>query len=160
MWDNNKVTVAEVQRYTKPIVSNLLEKYNKVTHPDFDEELRKITGIGWKQIKNYRNHPNPNSEVKSNSKVGKYILLQRRANKFYKLKRGLVNLTIVGLSLAVIFTFYRGLTRPYSQKDDLNLVVKKNLEEFLGNKGLHKCTKLDSQTIDCPDGRYIKKLNE
>ena len=89
----NPPTVSEVNRYIKPIVEELAAKHQKVTHPDFDQELREITGIGWKQVKNYRNHPNQTLSIQKNSKVLSFVFKSRKQDRWYQIKKnhGLLN---------------------------------------------------------------------
>ncbi len=154
MWNQNKILVCEVNRYTKQVVNELLAKYNKVTHPDFDKELRNITGIGWKQIKNYRNHPDPSATINDNSKVKKFIIFKRKTDKYYKFKKIAVPIVFSLMVFLILFTIYKGLSNKPSEKENLSLLVKKSLEDLLGANSLHKCVKISLDKIKCPDGIY------
>ncbi len=159
MFNKNRVIVSEVNRYTKPVIEQLLAKYNKVTHPDFDRELREVTGIGWKQIKNYRNHPNPSTSISENSKIKNFILKKRKTDKLYKANRLTINMVSLILFCLIITVLYKGISGQSAKEARLNILLQKNLEELLGNNGLHKCSKLDDKTIKCPSGIF-KRINE
>ena len=101
-----KITIREANKYLDEVVEELKLKHEKVTHEDFDKDLEEITGIRWKQVKNYKNHPNPGQEIQDNSKVKTFILERRRHNKAHIFKRSgvlLLTLVIIGLVLYRIF---------------------------------------------------------
>lgn len=161
MLGKNKIIVSEVNRYTKPVVARLLVKYNKVTHPDFDQELREVTGIGWKQIRNYRNHPNQSSSISENSKIKTFILENRKTDKLYKAKVLCINIIVFILAGLLIMTLYKGLSSNTYQEENLNTLVKKSLEDLLGNRDLKGCKRIDHKTIKCADGLYkAEEINE
>lgn len=80
-----KITVREVNKYLSAVIDELLVKHGKVSNPGFESELEQITGIHWKQVKNYRNHPQQDLAVSDNAKVKKFVLSQRRKSLLGKL---------------------------------------------------------------------------
>ena len=148
------VKVSEVNKYVKPVVEELKVKFNKTTHPDFDSELRNKIGIGWKQVKNYRNHPNPNKIINENSKVIKFILKERASDKYFLLKKYLSRLIIFLLIIILTLILYMGfLNSSKTKPSSLDSVLSQRLEEFL-DSSLIECKKISSKEIRCRDGLY------
>lgn len=96
-------TIKEINKYLSQIIEELLEKHGKVSSPEFDKELQERTGIAWKQVKNYRNHPKPGQRIRDNAKVLNFVLDCRKKDKGRKAKIGI----IAGLgSAAGLLAFY------------------------------------------------------
>lgn len=116
-----KVTVRDVNRYLSPVVEKLLVKHKKISNPDFEAELEKVTGIKWKQVKNYKNHPSPNSVVASNAKVRDFVLRRYQGDiKRRVFEMSLYLITIVFM-LSVLYHYYSN-----SRKTINYWVVNKN----------------------------------
>jgi hypothetical protein len=82
-----RISVRETNKYLDQVVEELKLKHEKVSHEDFDHDLEAITGIRWKQVKNYKNHPKPGQEIQDNSKVKTFIYEQRKKDKVHLAKR-------------------------------------------------------------------------
>jgi hypothetical protein len=82
-----QISVREANKYLDRVVEELKLKHEKVSHEDFDNDLESITGIRWKQVKNYKNHPKPGQEIQDNSKVKNFIYEQRKKDKVHLAKR-------------------------------------------------------------------------
>ena len=82
-----RISVREANKYLDRVVEELKLKHEKVSHEDFDNDLEAITGIRWKQVKNYKNHPKPGQEIQDNSKVKNFIFEQRKKDKAHLVKR-------------------------------------------------------------------------
>lgn len=67
--EKNNPKVRDVNKALDKVINELLEKHGKISNPDFEKELEVITGIGYKQVKNYKNHPRPDSRINGNSKI-------------------------------------------------------------------------------------------
>ncbi len=93
-------TVREINRYLSPLIDELTIKHVKVSNPEFEEELKKITGIGWKQAKNYRNHPKPGQRINDNALINEWIFNCRKNDK----KRKFINysLYLIGAILLIV----------------------------------------------------------
>ena len=58
-------------------------------------------------------------------------------------------------------TLYKGLSNKTYQEENLNTLVKKSLEDLLGDKNLKNCKRVGSKIIKCPDGLYkFEETNE
>jgi len=79
-------TIREANKYLSETVAVLSSKYGGVSNEEFEKELVAITGIGWKQVKNYKNHPKPSERLKDNAVVLKYILQKRTQDKGRKFR--------------------------------------------------------------------------
>ena len=101
---SKKITVGEVNKYLSKTINMLLTKYGKVSNPSFEEELEEITGIRWKQVKNYKNHPKPNSVVNINSKIQRFVFEQRKEDKIRTLLPYAIILTIS--TMILLFFIY------------------------------------------------------
>ena len=102
-------TIRETNKYLDNTVGELLKKHGNVSNPDFEKELIAITGIGWKQVKNYKNHPKPHQRLKDNSVVIKYVRSCRQKDTWRKAR--LFSLAASGL-IAVISISYWYITKP------------------------------------------------
>lgn len=80
------ITVKEANFHLDREVKRLLDIHVKVSNPDFEEALVKSTGIGWKQVKNYKNHPRPYQVIKDNAKVLEFVERSRNLDKYFKFK--------------------------------------------------------------------------
>lgn len=74
-------TIKETSKYLQETVDQLLKKHGSVSNPDFEKELIETTGIAYKQIKNYKNHPKPNQRIKDNAIVIKFVREKRKQNR-------------------------------------------------------------------------------
>lgn len=74
-------TIKETSKYLQETVDELLKKYGSVSNPDFEKELIETTGIAYKQIKNYKNHPKPSQRIKDNAIVIKFVREKRKQNR-------------------------------------------------------------------------------
>ena len=155
---HNRPTVAEVNRYLRPVIQELRDKHTKVSHPEFDGELRSRTGIGWKQAKDYRNHPNPAATISDNAKVLPFVLEQRTADRFYVARR--LALYLVGALLLAVLAFSL-LTAFRNAKDSENLgldvLIDQKFRELQKNGEFAECPKEERELIHCPEGSYYFK---
>jgi hypothetical protein len=93
-------TIRETNKYLSKTVDELLKKHSGVSNEDFERDLVSITGIGWKQVKNYKSHPKPSERLKDNSVVIKYIRdCQKRdsARKARHVALAVGSLTVIGI---------------------------------------------------------------
>ncbi len=74
----NKIRIREVNRYLRPVIKELLKKHEKVTNPDFEDELEGVAGIRYRMAKTYLYSPKPWQVVKDNSKIQKFVLEKRK----------------------------------------------------------------------------------
>ncbi len=95
-------TIKEANRYLSKIVDELSQKHGGVSNEDFEKELVESTGIGWKQVKNYKNHPKPSERLKDNSIILKFIRQKQIQDKSRRVHRFLVY-TVPPLVAAVFF---------------------------------------------------------
>lgn len=79
-------TIQEANKYLSETVGILSAKHGGVSNEEFEKELVAITGIGWKQVKNYKNHPKPSERLKNNAIVLKYILQKRAQDNGRKIR--------------------------------------------------------------------------
>lgn len=105
-------SVRETNKYLKVVIDQLLEKHGKVSNPDFENELAEITGIGWKQVKNYKNHPRPSQRLKDNSKVLSFILQSRGNDKLRKVKLAFLTIGLIIGGTYVIYFILTPLLKP------------------------------------------------
>ena len=94
-----KISVREANKYLDRAVEELKLKHEKVSHEEFDNDLDAMTGIRWKQVKNYKNHPKPGQEIQDNSKVKTFIYEQRKKDKTHLAKR--LGVLAIGLTVCV-----------------------------------------------------------
>ncbi|GIL17266.1 MAG: hypothetical protein BroJett040_10170 [Oligoflexia bacterium] len=102
-------TIREANKYLSKTVDDLLKKHGGVSNEDFERDLVAATGIGWKQVKNYKNHPKPGERLKDNSVVIKYIRECRAKDTTRKVRS--YALAIGGIAVVCIF-LYRYVTAP------------------------------------------------
>lgn len=106
------VTVKEVSYHLTKEVDRLLVVHKKVSNPDFEAELLKNTGIGWKQVKNYKNHPKQFQIVNDNAKILEFVEGARSKDNYYQLKiLGLCS-SILMLILCLIWLGFKLLYNP------------------------------------------------
>ena len=110
-----KVSVRDANKYLDRVVLELKLKHEKISHEDFDNDLESITGIRWKQVKNYKNHPKPGQEIQDNSKVKQFIFEQRRKDKFHIAKRA--GILVASLVLGVLV-----VSNVFSPKESVTIV--------------------------------------
>ncbi len=69
-------TNKEVADFLRPIVDELKIKHKSLISYSFEQDLKKITGLSWRMIRNYFNRAkvDPDRYVRSNSKIKQYIL--------------------------------------------------------------------------------------
>lgn len=70
------LTNKEVVDFLIPIVDELKIKHKYVISYRFEQDLKKITGISWRMVRNYFNRAktDPDKYIKYNSKIKRYIL--------------------------------------------------------------------------------------
>ena len=119
-----RISVREANKYLDRVVEELKLKHEKVSHEDFDNDLEAITGIRWKQVKNYKNHPKPDQEIQDNSKVKTFIYEQRKKDKTHLAKR--VGVFAIGLSICVFI-----LCRLFMSNETVKIVQMKTGETKL-----------------------------
>ena len=102
-------TIRETNRYLNKTVEALLKKHGNVSNEEFEKELVAVTGIGWKRVKDYKNHPKPGQRLKDNSLVVKYVRECRRRDKTRRFIR--IGVAVVGAFTLVTFSYYF-LTKP------------------------------------------------
>ena len=101
------ITVREVNKYLSSVVDELTAKHGNVTSTEFEQELENKTGIKWKQVKNYRNHPTPGQVIRPNSKIKTFIYASRRRALIRRLRSRttLVSALLVVTILAAAYHF-------------------------------------------------------
>lgn len=151
---SENIRVKEVNKYLSPLIRDLKLKHVKVTNPDFEKELAALTGIGWKQVKNYQNHPNPNQVLNDNSKVRAFVLKKRSLDTSYRLKEILFACVIIVLILICLFSINFLIYHKGDQNRELEKLINKRIQEMTSEKSLFHCEKTSSKFIDCPEGRY------
>jgi hypothetical protein len=102
-------TIRETNKYLSKTVDELLKKHGGVSNEDFERDLVTATGIGWKQVKNYKNHPKPSERLKDNSIVVKYVRECRAKDSSRKFRS--YALAFSGIALIGFFS-YRYATAP------------------------------------------------
>lgn len=102
-------TIRETNQYLSKTVDSLLRKHSGVSNEDFERDLVAATGIGWKQVKNYKNHPKPSERLKDNSVVIKYVRGCRKNDRFRKFKIYAATVTCL---LLIGFLGYKYATTP------------------------------------------------
>ena len=111
-------TVREINRYLSPLIEELTRKHVKVSNPEFEEELKALTGIGWKQVKNYKNHPKPGQRLNDNASINEFVYKSRKQDK----KRTIIIATIL---ILLIFIFLFLCTRAYYAITQEKVVILK-----------------------------------
>lgn len=102
-------TIREANKYLSEIVDALLKKHGGVSNEDFERNLVNTTGIGWKQVKNYKNHPKPSERLKDNAVVLKFVLAARAKDTSRKVRR----ISIMSISIATaVYAVYWYATKP------------------------------------------------
>lgn len=102
-------TIRETNQYLSKTIDDLLKKHGGVSNEDFERDLVAATGIGWKQVKNYKNHPRPGERLKDNSVVIKFIRERRKQDTGRKVWRSVVTFASFGV---IGFFAYRYITTP------------------------------------------------
>ncbi|MBK8201520.1 MAG: hypothetical protein IPK68_04080 [Bdellovibrionales bacterium] len=102
-------TIRETNKYLSETTDELLKKHGNVSNEEFEKELVAITGIGWKQVKNYKNHPKPSERIKDNSLVIKFVAQCRKKDTGRKVRQ--IAIVIVASS-ALVFGAYKYVTTP------------------------------------------------
>lgn len=118
------ITVKEVSYHLAKEVDRLLIIHKKVSNPDFEAELVKNTGIGWKQVKNYKNHPKQYQVVSDNAKILEFVEEARSRDKFYKLKACCLYL---GLLILIMGAGWIGFKLLYNPAPKTYIVVTNKL---------------------------------
>lgn len=102
-------TIREANKYLSETVDALLKKHSGVSNEEFERDLANATGIGWKQVKNYKNHPKPGERLKDNAVVLKFVLGARAKDTSRKI-RLFINM---GTAVAVtVYAIYWYATKP------------------------------------------------
>lgn len=108
-WFRFNPTIKETNKYLSKTVDELTKKHGGVSNEDFERELVDLTGIGWKQVKNYKNNPKPSSRLKDNSIVIKYVLKCRQNDTLRKIR----SYSLITVSfLSVVFLTYWIISTP------------------------------------------------
>jgi hypothetical protein len=115
-----KITYREVDQHLTRVVDELLLKHGSVTNPAFEAELESITGIGWKQVKNYKNHPRPAQTVAENSKVKKFIYHSRKSYRLQQTKR------LLPASVAIVLLISFGVNQTLKMENDSREIQQLN----------------------------------
>lgn len=102
-------TIREANKYLSETVEALTAKHGGVSSEDFEKELVSITGIGWKQVKNYKNHPKPSERLKDNALVLKFIRQKQSQDTGRKIRR-FFNYTVP--LVAVVLSIYWYVNKP------------------------------------------------
>ena len=102
-------TIRETNQYLSKTVDDLLKKHSGVSNEDFERDLVVATGIGWKQVKNYKNHPKPGERLKDNSVVIKFVRDCRRKDTGRKVRLGVLAVACFGV---IGFFVYRCAVTP------------------------------------------------
>ncbi len=102
-------TIREANKYLSETVEVLTAKHGGVSSEDFEKELVSITGIGWKQVKNYKNHPKPSERLKDNALVLKFIRQKQSQDKGRKVRRFLIYAVSL---IAFVFLIYWYVSKP------------------------------------------------
>jgi hypothetical protein len=102
-------TIRQANKYLTETVEVLSAKHGGVSKEEFEKELVATTGIGWKQVKNYKNHPKPSERLKDNAVVLKYVRQMRNKDTGRKVRNALFYSIS---SIAVMLTIYWYLSRP------------------------------------------------
>lgn len=103
------ITVREVNKYLSEVVDELTAKHGNVTSTEFEAELESRTGIGWKQVKNYRNHPSPDQILRPNSKIKAFIYQSRRKSFIRNLRSRRTWIKVVAAMAILGATYYFGI---------------------------------------------------
>lgn len=88
-------TIREANKYLTDVTNALSAKHGGVSNEEFEKELVDTTGIGWKQVKNYKNHPKPSERLKDNSVVLKYITQMREKDTGRKVRRNATGVLVL-----------------------------------------------------------------
>lgn len=98
-------TIREANKYLSGTVDALLKKHGGVSNEDFERDLVNATGIGWKQVKNYKNHPKPGERLKDNAVVLRFVLQARARDTGRKVRR-ITTKAVAVLALAYAVFWY------------------------------------------------------
>lgn len=104
-------TVREINRYLSPLIEELTRKHVKVSNPEFEEELKALTGIGWKQVKNYKNHPKPGQRLNDNASINEFVYKARKKDKKRTITINTALILLVIVSLFVCTKIYQIITQ-------------------------------------------------
>lgn len=96
-------TIRETNKYLSETTEILLKKHGMVSSEEFEKDLVEKTGIGWKQVKNYKNHPKPGDRLKDNAVVLKFVVNARARDTKRKVRR---TVTVCIGVIAVAYTTY------------------------------------------------------
>lgn len=120
---NIPITVKEANFYIDREVKRLLDIHVKVSNPEFEEELIKSSGIGWKQVKNYKNHPRPYQVINDNAKILEFVERSRNLDRWFKLKV----LSLYSLILVIIAAPIGGIWFYLANQVPKTYIVKTNI---------------------------------
>lgn len=98
-------TIREANRYLSETVDDLSKKHGGVSNEDFERDLVAATGIGWKQVKNYKNHPKPRERLKDNAVVLRFVLQARARDTGRKVRR-IATMAVSVLAFAYVVFWY------------------------------------------------------
>lgn len=102
-------SIRETNKYLSETVEALTAKHGGVSSEDFEKELVSITGIGWKQVKNYKNHPKPGERLKDNALVLKFIRQKQNQDTGRKIRRFLAYTAPL---VVLVFSVYWYVSKP------------------------------------------------
>lgn len=96
-WFQLNPTIKETNKYLDRVVEDLKKRHGGVSSEEFEKALVDTTGISWKQVKNYKNHPKPSERLKNNSLVIRYIREAQRKDKIRAFKLYAYAVTAIAL---------------------------------------------------------------
>lgn len=117
-------TIKEINKYLNQVVDELLEKHQKVSNPDFEKELQERTGIAWKQVKNYKNHPRPKQRIRDNAKILPFILECRKSDTKRRVYRSLLGGLVSTILVLCVFVVTKAVFFP---KETIVVIHKTNM---------------------------------
>lgn len=123
-------TIRETNKYLNEIVRELLKKHGQVSSEEFEKELIAITGISYKQVKNYKNDPKPNRRLKDNAIVLKFV--RERRKKDAKKRAAILSLKVVIILTLIGFAIHNWPTKEDSKVfivDNSNSVVDQHIND-------------------------------
>ncbi len=145
-------TIKEANKYLSKTTDALSKKHGGVSNEEFETELIKITGIGWKQVKNYKNHPKPSERIKDNAVVLKYLREQQANDIFLKIRHRLTYAAIVFLIISAIY-YLSNLPRKES------LIIYQNSPKSIASRELISDFNLTVPSVDKTFSIGVTDLN-
>lgn len=134
---NFNPTIRETNKYLNEIVEELLKKHGQVSNEEFEKELVAITGISYKQVKNYKNDPKPNRRLKDNAIVLKFV--RERRKKDAKKRALILGIKVMTILAAIGFAIHQ-----WPSKEDSKVYV-------INNSPVETDLKLDESKLQAAD---------